>query len=1278
MATSSTTVFEDLSTEPEPELEVEEKTYSVRSEIDKKAIQDKAQAIFNEPYVEGSPRTFGQLWPQRWVISVAKQRLINEGLLTRERSGWSPEDEENFKEAGEKYKAFVDLTQDRERYEAIQEGLEGDITSFTGLARGVRAGKDITPPYARRMFGTQLTEEQVTGEEEEERALELEAIPLRRAGRQKRRAAASLAGLDPNMPELPRGYFPLVGEGLRGLSQKIENVLGATYDPQTGTYKDIPSPEEAAAKLKEDLPFLGFAFLQMFGPRNPSARQAKDILIKGGIPVTNVWQIDHTYPEAGLVVQLEDGNRYFYDSPDLDMGDVVEFLGTEFAPLLLDIVLTGKAGKAMSAFRKGTFPNAATNVVKNLGLAATSAVATGGGEYLRLMVGSMLGAHDMSEAEMTDSILKEMALAGAGSTAMLSAFNGISWARRLFQPEPAEGWFKDMAPAIARWEHLNERPFPFINDKVKKLFPEYSEERTKVAAFFDDHPQSLKEVEELLEKLGVERIPGSKDIYRSSLGRQTGAEGALAAEGDLMLFAEQNPMVAAVFKAQILHGHRVAMTLLNRMHKGKFPTDVNAADLAQQIADELGIKAAAEALPFQELARTAAREPLDRFEREIGEVYRDADITVPGLWKEGDVPEQFFEPRPTGGGALVEEIKVDPREALEAALKNPEYQGGVELSPATRKLFKQWFNMGTPGKGTRDFFIDPRITEAVEEIYKLIPTSTTTKGDVYSILAQLAGYKKAPKLNSGGHPVKIQEGRNKGKIQMVEIPPLGPLTLDQLNTMRLVLNYMVGTADVAANPTLRPLLQNTKKQLGVEITRLQRQLASQRSGKAPTSGANKQWIKDNGFMDDVRLGWIAQNDAIKVSRYAFTQAIKDQDPSRFMHNLLGMYRNTGKSKLPDRELSEIIENLERIGRHEDVRDIRGVVVDYIRQTLADENTSILEQNNAYRQFLEEYTPFLKALFPPEDFGRLNTLPAFLRGAVDAVDDNALKIAEIEKLYKNKPIQNIVKDFLNKEPDISAGDWVADIGEYLDLIKDNPALQEETKQVAWNWMLYDAKHGILVGDKFGGQRVIDPRRLENLLAGFRTGGGPTHQLEAYFGKLLGKEGPEYIKALRTLNRIVQEQSTIPPSLRPPGKQTQEPQTKFFERIFIAPLTQFGRRFTALRGAMGKRAQVAATNALHDPELLGRLMRTQGRRLTMKQYISALAAWNVTHNYDLAAEDEEEPLDPEQGGLATDFLKKIPGTSLSALQYFLETGSLLAPEAFVTEPLPNLPKRTGTDG
>jgi len=313
---------------------------------------------------------------------------------------------------------------------------------------------------------------------------------------------------------------------------------------------------------------------------------------------------------------------------------------------------------------------------------------------------------------------------------------------------------------------------------------------------------------------------------------------------------------------------------------------------------------------------------------------------------------------------------------------------------------------------------------------------------------------------------------------------------------------------------------------------------------------------------------------------------------------------------------------------------------------------------------------------------LNIDTGFLDNGVEKVERLGLQVAEIEGRY-GKKITNIVSDYLNKDPDISAGKWKAQIDEYVKLIEDSPALQEETKQVAWNWLLYDKDHGILVGDLFRKERVIDPQRLNDLFAGFRTGGDPTHQLESYFGKLLGKEGPEYIRSLRKLNTIVQEQSTIPPSMRGLSLEGDnlEPQTKFFERIFIAPLTQFGRRFTAFRGRMGQRAQVAAMNALHDPELLGKLMRLQGRRLTAKQYISALSAWDVVNNYDLAAEDEEEPLDPEQGGHVVDLLKGVPGMSLYLLRQALEAGELIAPTGFVTEDLPNLPARreaTGTDG
>lgn len=1278
-------IFEDLGKLPEVEVQ----TYPIKVKADQDAIQARAQQLFSERYSdkEGYGRTWGQLLPQTWLISMAKEDLINQGVATRERLGWSPQDVENLELALEKYNFFKDLPQDRATHDAIKKRMEESALTSFGLARGVREAGELQRDLGAQGFGRlsgtgmdpDLQAYQSGEEETEERALEFEDFPRRRAGRERRRAALSLAGFRPDLPELPREFFPLLealDEGWLGGKRFInKNLLN---------FLETTPPEEGAETLKEIWeanPFLGFGLLQMFGPRNPSSRQAKHILKQGGVPVKNVWQIDHKYLDAGLVVELEDGSRYLYNSPDITESDVLQFIGTEAFPLLLDIVLTGKAGRAMSAFKKGDLPHILTSAVRGLKLAGVSAGATGVGEYVRLMIGSLIGAHDMSEAQMTDEILGEMAVAGIGSTAMLSAFGAISGIRRLFKPEPPGGWFRDMVPAIARWEELNKKPFPFINEKIKRLFPEYSEEGTTVAKFFQDHPQSLTEIEELLEKFAIERVPGKKNIWQASIGRQVGADSALSAEADLMLMAKDNPMIASVFKTQILHGNKVAMTLLKRMHGGEFPTGVNADELATLILKELNIKKAAETLPYSQVIRATTREPLRQFEGRVGETYRDADLLVPGLWREGDTPAGMFVPRPTGGQALAEEIKVAPREALETALKNPEYQGGVDMSASLQKSFKQWLQLKEPGDKTMAFR-DPRVSEGIEAIFDLVPNSITSKGDIYNRLFELAGYKRAPKLDARGKVVTHETGRNKGKTVMVEIPELGPLTLDELNTMRLVLNYMVGTADVGMNPTLRKLWQDTNRRLGREIDRLKNTLASKRSGSAPNSPANKKWIEDNEFMEDIKLGWLAQRDAIEVSRYAFTQAIKAQDPSRFMHNLLRTYRNTGKSKLPDQELSEVIENLERIGRHEDVRDIRGVVVEYIREGLKENNKTLLEQRNAYQLFLQEYTPFLKALFPAKDFGSLNKLTGFLDNAVEKVERLGLQVAEIEGRY-GKKITNIVSDYLNKNPDISAGKWKAEIDDYVKLIEDSPALQEETKQVAWNWMLYDVDHGILVGDRFQGGRVIDPQRLNALFEGFRTGGDETHQLESYFGKLLGKEGPEYIRALRKLNTIVQQQSTIPPSLRGLSEAGDklEPQTKFFERIFIAPLTKFGRRMTAIRGKMGQRAQVIATNALHDPELLGKLMRLQGRRITIKQYLSALTAWDVAHNYDLAAEGEEDPLDPEATGYVVDFFKAIPGLSLYLLRETLEGSAKLIPEGFVTEDLPNLPARreaTGTDG
>jgi hypothetical protein len=1142
---------------------------------------------------ELGPRTFEHLYRPSWIRSIARDQL---GLEKTE------EDEANIAQAKKKLKAFRNLPQDRDLYEAID--LEVQQMEERTQRRAAAMREDPNPLAVPAWDEGRKD----LAQREETRGADW-------ARKQQRVGAAALAGFPAEMTGLPREYSPQLHATL--------GEWGKSFAQFMGVERELPSRYED----REDLPWTGFSLRQWFGPRNASPRQKLYLLQHAGVPAKEVWDLDLTYPDSGDVVQMEDGTYHYYDAPEVDTGDILEFAGTEAFPLLFDILLTKGKSKELSTFMKGDIPSALSALARGAKLGAYSGLGTGIGEGIRIAGGKALDTHDMSWEEAIESVLYETVIAGGSAALMLGAFKGLSMVRNLVDPQPLAGWSRPLIEGIAAWERQNNQAFPWINDSVRKRFPEFSQDES-LTKFFQDHPESLQELNQALKDLGVKRKPGEKDIYHSSLGRETGVEEALRVESELLALASSNPALANVFKQHVLRNNEVAMTMLERMHKGEFPKDINADDLAKQIAEELGFRADEATAPYLATIEAAERSPAERFAQQIGETYREADLEVPGLWKRKST-EEFFEPPSTGGAQLLEDIKLQPREALKEALGREEYQGGVELSEEAQSLFKNWLRMGK--REGDEIFIDPRVVAAKDEIFKLVPMSKNAEGELESMLARLAGETRYPKLDPTTGKQVLDDA---GNPVYVELEKLGALTLDQLNGMRKILNYMVGTPDVVENVGLRNIFQQTKKQLGKEIGRLFRQQASVRSGHPPDSPANAQWMKDNDFGEDVRRAWEAERQAIEVSKYSITQMLQKQDPSRFMHNLLQMYRNVGKSDLPDRELKELVANLERIGRHEDLRDIRGVVVDYISKGLSDTETTALQKNQDYRKFFKEHTPFLKALFPFKEFGNLKTLPKFLKGAAETVEENTRLAEEIKNQFKprgeegGRRIRNIVSDFLNDAPDKSADKWQKDVDEYVDLIKDSPSLQEETKQVAWNWLLTDENKGILVPGPFGpGTLVIDPQRLENILRGFRVG-SDTHTLEHYFGRLLGEEGRQYVGNLRKLNRIVQQESTIPPALRGAAEASQfEPQTRFLERMFIAPLTIFGRRTTALRGRLGDRAQLIAANALYDPDLLGKIVRTQNRRLTLSQWISALTAWERINNLDVLAEDPDQPLDPE---------------------------------------------------
>ena len=1228
--------------------EVEEELPSGLTDLDQANIEAYQSNLSQQVYAEEQgPRVLGQLWSPDQLLSVTIQRL---GLDTPDKAGWSERDKNNVAIAVDKYKKWKTLPQDTTRYnELLERGEER-------TAEAERVYQALTEAWQTPdLTGAQAVMGQAAAAARAKEDAELWRIEAARE------AYAALAGWGeiPNLerdfiggdrPWSPSSYFSQLHDVLMQ-AEGFPKLTEEGYEIPRG--EKIPFYESNFGR--------GWSFLRLLGPRNASPEQAKFLFKTAGLPVSNVWMIDWQNPSSGLLVEMEDGGVFHYDAPEVDTADVLEFIGTEFLPLAADLFLTRGAAKGFSTFLKGDFPGVWRAMGRGAMIGGASGVGTGFGEGVRLGLGKALGAHDMDWDEMGLSILKEAGLASLGATGVLGVIKGLGLARRLFSAEPPTGWYAQLAPAIRLWEEETGKKWQW-GGLASKHFPDYKPDSSIHDFLTEHHDVSMKAINEAMEALGMTRATTapkvgtgpfgrkSTDPYVTSLGREYGDVAAIRAEEELLELAGENPAIASVLEASMAYNDDVAREMLLRMHNFNIDKNVNATDLAKQIADEMNVRLNKDLAPFMEVEKGVERDVQQRV-TELGEDYTDYDPTLKSVWGRRRMPG-FFKGLRTPIQRLAQDIIAGPRKQFQEALNRPEYQNlRVPFSKETTQQFRRWLNITPKKEG--ELFVNPLLKEAKEQIYQLVPMSKGAQEGLDSTLALMAGKK------------------------LKDVPPLPPRSVNELNEMREILNHMMGTDIVAKNPELRSLVGGARDALGRDLQKMFQETASLQSGYRPASAENRKWMKDNNWGVDLQRAWQAQAEAIEVSQYSILAGLTNSEPSKLMDFLLNKYRNIGNSKQPDLQLQQFVNTLETLGKQDMLRDIRGTVIDYIERTIMDPQMPLIQQNKAYQDFLELYTPFLKGLFPTKQFGKVSSLSDFLKGAVAKVEEVGVLAEELRRIYGEKAtVTNLVTDFLNKQPDIQGGEWLQQVDEFLDLIKDSPEMKEQTKQVALNWILFDKQLGFLQTAP-NGDLYIDPRRLNDLLSGFRPGPETTHKFENYFGRFLGEEGIEYVKNLRLLNSMVQREAvTGLPGRKILGANEPaafEPQTRFIERMIIAPLTRTGRRVTAFRGLLKRRAELASINALLNPRKLSKLMRHKNRQLTVEQLGTALTAWWMFHNKDIGGEFQDTPvLDWAYEGIkdfAAEPLDKI-STALS------ETWDVVGPALVPVEELRPLP-RTGTD-
>ena len=368
--------------------------------------------------------------------------------------------------------------------------------------------------------------------------------------------------------------------------------------------------------------------------------------------------------------------------------------------------------------------------------------------------------------------------------------------------------------------------------------------------------------------------------------------------------------------------------------------------------------------------------------------------------------------------------------------------------------------------------------------------------------------------------------------------------------------------------------------------------------------------KDNG-LDDLRAAYTEMTAAYQMSNNVVLKQIINQQPERLIPTILG---TSTEGATTNSVLTDLLTVLKAEGS-DNVAYVQREMLDYIKNNVIDPDATGFKQNSQLREFLKKYQGTFNVLF--DDFApKLGDRPKLLK-------INQLKDIEEDLIINEKQI-NLLKntfgvgvDSVNPTYDIvtniirggktsrETGALLNDIKFLMESVEDNPVLQKQIEQVTKNIILRDVLELI---PKQDGMFKISDDRLNRLI---NEGFGPDELsrlgFDDIFKPLLGDNADETIEAIRLINTMVQREALVPVVAQPQERFTAVPGFKFLQRMLIPPLTQTGRRVTALDVLMNKRSEAFIGQMLLDPELAKRVVATYEGRLTLQQLSAFLTGY-----------------------------------------------------------------------
>ena len=903
-------------------------------------------------------------------------------------------------------------------------------------------------------------------------------------------------------------------------------------------------------------------------PRNLTKENVKFITDKLGIK-GDLDYLNPLKPREGFRFKPEGSDTYqVLRDPDINLEDVWSIFLREAPAVIGDI--TGVAVAGFSGLGARSIPNALLQLLKASGGAGLGAASM---DAARLLIGKEGGFNDLE----TSTILKESGLTG------LLALGGTA----------AVGTIMSVLPTAYR-VLSGKQVSTDILEQIEEILLRQAgalEQKGKAGLIYTSGTTSAEEINKQIDEF-VRLYKKEISSYNPTLSGRNPLDQQAADLEFIYLKNAQDKKLEALY-SELQQGNQTVISQLVRalgdeFAGGKVPVGV-------EVSAAITKKAAENAARFQTDGVVALNKIID----DINELIPTPKGSLFTKSSKGGI--EILPKQATALAKARDDYLVGAQNTFNDLLNSPKYGNLTTGAGYVRNFGKEY---GRLKNSTTQLF---KRKEAVREIEETLGLSS---GNI-ELLKRLRG----------------QATEGKGKFQNPEF------TVKELFELQVVLNEMRINSKIAGSRKFaRGAIEDINKQIDKAFnddiaTKLGFKIKTRYNKKELE--AIRKYRKDNNYGDDLNFAYKNMEQAYSdVDNVIFSQLLKSNRPEQLLPAIFNTNVPGAKINTPVSDFMKVLRTAGDDGEHY----VQKEVLDYIQRNVLGKGTA-KEQNEALKQFLDNNQSTLKAIFPQDKFGVLTiSNQRTLTNLSKKIEATDKKINILKNTFGvGEDAVNPVYDIVNRiirasDENISTGALANDIDFLLNTVKGDKVLEQQIRQITKNILLRD----IMKLDNTGvaGGFRLDENALNNLLFG-KFGPeqltGPRLTFDDTFGKLLGKDKKQTLDTLQLINDIAQREmarDTLTEGATLASKRIDTnkplPGFKFLQRMFIPPLTQFGRRTTALDVLMTERSQAFIGRMLMDPKLAKETIAFAEGRRTLQNFANFLASYGTVYYNDIANE------------------------------------------------------------